>query len=146
MTTQNEQAATFLEAIATTNERMIGLARILRSGSEVVKVTQTIDCRRYLWGLESEVRYTLEFNVEATLKNGTAVDWLIEFYYRETEWVVEARASITHDQGQDTLVEFPEHKSDTLDGFLRGLENTVAAVIIHALSYDDIGSLSGQIV
>lgn len=143
MATRNEQAARLLEAIAAANERMIDLARVLRSGSEVVKVIRTSDCRRYLWGLESVVRCAVEFNVETELRNGTAIDWLIEIYYSDAKWVVEARASITHDQEQDTLEEFPERRSDTLDGLLHGLEATVVAVIKHALSQRDLGTLSG---
>lgn len=116
MDVESMQVAKLLMAIAETNEKFIALSQDLRSRPEIIRVLHSLECRKYGTGVG------LEGYVDAELKNGKAICWWLEVHWNEEKWLIESRILVNSDQGQDTIKEFPEKVSGTLDEFIAHLE------------------------
>jgi hypothetical protein len=122
----SKDASRTLEVIASSHETLINLARTLRSHGEVIDATEAIELRNFQSGP------TVEEYVDAELRNGFGICWWLEVNWNENQWVIESRVTVTKlkvDEGSSDLMIFPERRAETLDEFLRCLQEATNELI-----------------
>lgn len=102
----------FLEVVALNNRKFLKLAEHLRSHFNVLSVKQDINCQQF----ESYV--SLEIYVDAELRNGKSICWLLEIKWTKESWLIETCVLINHNQGQDKLKSFPDKSPETFEEFI----------------------------
>jgi hypothetical protein len=122
MDAESKQVIGLLEAVATSNEKLISLSQTLRSHPAVVRVLRGFDCRYYQTGV------MLEWYVDAELQNGYGMCWWVDVSWTEINWIIESRISINRDQNQEVLKEFPGKSPETLDELINQLKETISAL------------------
>jgi hypothetical protein len=118
----SKQAIGLLEAVATSNEKLISLSETLQSHPAVVRALRGFDCRYYQTGV------MVELYVDAELQNGYAMSWWVDLSWTETNWIIESKILINRDQGQEVLKEFPDKSPETLKDLIDQLKETISTL------------------
>lgn len=139
MNTENKQALELLRGIALSNEMLITLSQDLRTMPEVVRVLHSLEARKHPSGA------ALEGYVDAELRNGKALCWWMDAYWKEKQWVIECSIFVQTDEGQQVVKEFPEKTALSIEEFVSRLDEATRELVsntdIHSLLiYSSLGT------
>lgn len=126
MNTENKLALKLLHGIAVSNEMLISLSQDLRARPEVVRVLHSLEARKHQSGA------ALEGYVDAELRNGKAICWWMDAYWKEGKWVIECSVLVNNDEGQHIFKEFPSKSAESLDDFITQLERATSDLVASA--------------
>ena len=126
MDTASKHAAQLLDALAAANERLIALARELRSRPLVTTVLHDFDLRSYRTGP------LLEAYVEASSPSDDAICYGLQVSWDDSEWTIETYITVNRsaEEYQDMLREFPERRVSALRDVLAALDDAVADLVV----------------
>jgi hypothetical protein len=128
MDTDDKIAIEILEALASSNAKLINLAQHLQGRDEVVRVVSSLECRKYQTGS------MLEGYVDVELRNGNALCWNLEVSWSDDSWVIDTRILINNSEGQVTAHKFNDRTAYTMKEFLELLGEAVEELT----QYDDL--------
>ena|SRR5215467_8489066 len=108
-------AKRMLEAIAETN-------RLFREGAVAIGRLQNVakaisSCEVFKYKAES----TLEAYLDAELKDGNGISWLLDVAWSETEWIIRRKLVRSTNSGQDTIKEMPTKTIERFEEFVESL-------------------------
>jgi hypothetical protein len=119
MDTDSKKAIELLEAIASSNVKLINLAQLLQDRHEVIRVVNSLECRKYQTGS------MLEGYVDVELRNGNALCWNLEISWSDESWTIDTRILINDSEGQVTAHKFNDRTAYTMKEFLELLDEAV---------------------
>jgi hypothetical protein len=119
MDTDSKRAIEFLEAIASSNAKLTNLAQLLQGSHEVIRVVNSLECRKYQTGS------MLEGFVDVELRNGNALCWNLEVSWNDESWKIDTRILINDPKGQITAHKFNDRTTNTMKEFLELLGEAV---------------------
>jgi hypothetical protein len=119
MDTDDKKAIEMLEALASSNAKLINLAQLLQGCHEVVGVVNSLECRKYQTGS------MLEGYVDVELRNGNALCWNLEVSWSDECWMIDTRILINDSEGQVTAHKFNDRTAYTMKEFLELLGEAV---------------------
>ena len=119
MDTDIRTAIELLEALASSNEKLTKLAQLVRGQHEVIRVVNSLECRKYLTGS------MLEGYVDAELRNGKALCWYLEVRWSDASWIIDTQILINDSEGQVTAHQFENRTAYTLQEFLKLFDEAV---------------------
>lgn len=133
MDTASKQTSKMLDIIGKCNSELIKLARKLREKPEVVQVKHSLECVSY------DDKVLLEGYVDAELLSGKAIAWVLEMKWNEENWHIESSVLVNDEQGQDSILQFPDRIALSLDICLEQLFLATMDLVISIDSIDLIG-------
>jgi hypothetical protein len=119
MDTDSQRAIEILEAIASSNAKLTNLAQLLQGSHEVIRVVNSLECRKYQTGS------MLEGFVDVELRNGNALCWNLEISWNDESWKIDTRILINDPKGQITVHKFNDRTANTMKEFLELLGEAV---------------------
>ena len=119
----SRHAAEFLRAIGRSRLRLAELALRLESRPEVVRALYD------LAPVEGRECLRLDGYVDAELRSGDAVAWLLDGTWTGEQWTIEHCILRNHGAGQNVLTEHPVARASTLDDFIVAIGAAIDALV-----------------
>ena len=132
MDSDSKQATKVLAALAESCSRSMALVRQFEAMSEVEKVSFDFECykNQNCWEYGSGGSpYVFNWYVDVALKNGHAIWWTLDVLWDEDKWMIESRVELPGDYGPNTLKEFPAKSAETVDEFVRQLDEATTQLL-----------------
>lgn len=116
-------AISLLEALSLLNKELGEMALSLDKDLDVTRVLNSLECRQY------GAQKVLEGYVDVMHSSGRSIAWWLETHWDDGYWLIERSVWVNTDEGQDTLMEFPDRIVDTFDEFVTALTDSVRELI-----------------
>ena len=132
MDSDSKQATEVLAALAESCSRSMTLVHQFQSMSEVEKVSFDFECSKNhsYWEYGSGGSpYIFNWYVDVALKNGKAIWWALDVLWDEDKWIIESRVELPGDYGPNILKEFPDRCAETVDEFVRQLDEATSQLL-----------------
>jgi len=120
---QEAIAKRLLEALAETNQ-------ILRESTIEIGRLRNVDkaicsCEVFKYTSES----TFEAHLDAELKDGNGISWLLDVGWTDLEWTIRRKLVISTSSGQETLKELPAKAIEGFQEFVQSLPRLAAEIL-----------------
>jgi len=103
-------------------ETLAQVTDLFRNGAVTVgshnKVSKTVNAVEFI---KSATGPMLTGYLDAELKGGTAISWLLDLRWTDNAWTIEARLARSTVKGQETIQELPTESVDEFDHLVRSL-------------------------
>lgn len=132
MDSDSKQATKVLAALAESSSRVIALVRQFQSMPDVEKVSFDFECSKnqsYGDYGSGGTPYVFNWYVDVALKNGNAIWWGLDVLWDEDKWIIESRVELPGDSGPNTLKEFPDRSAETIEEFVRQLDEATTQLL-----------------
>ena len=131
MDSESKQATKVLAALAESSSRGTALVHQFQSISEVEKVSFDFDCykNQSYWEYGGGSPYVFNWYVDVALKNGNAIWWMLDVQWDEDKWIIESSVELPGKYGPNTLKEFPDRSAETVDEFVRQLDEATTQLL-----------------
>ena len=108
-------ARRMLEAMAETNRLFREAAFEIGRLQNVAKVISSCEVFKF------EAESTLEAYLDAELKDGNGISWLLDVAWTDTEWIIRRKLVRSTNSGQDTIKEMPTKTIERFEEFVESL-------------------------
>ena len=126
MQPSSTQVVVFLDALALMNERLMGMEQNLWGLPEMARVSRALDIRRYDYAL------VVETYVDAKLKSGISISWLLDINWEKSFWTIETRVTTNRGEYEEVLMRYPSKKASTVEQLIKELDAATAMLIASA--------------
>ena len=103
-------------------ETLAQVTDLFRNGAVTVgrhnKVSKTVNAVEFI---KSTTGPMLTGYLDAELKDGSAISWLLDLRWTDNAWTIEARLARSTVKGQETIQELPTESVDEFDHLVRSL-------------------------
>jgi hypothetical protein len=124
MDSASQQATIVLAALVECRDKGRALAQKLEAVPEAQAVTFEFDCYRNHshHAFDSGSPYIFGWVVDVFIRDNAAIWWSLDVTWDNVKWIIEAKVEVPADPGPITVKQFPERYAETVNEFVRELE------------------------